>query len=318
MHYSVALIIVLSAWAYPKISLASEFREMMLLKVDKSTLQAELRTWPEDASQSRSLHRFRIAIGKAQGDKEREGDNKTPEGIYFTQAVIEDPGVPQKYGPRAIPLNFPNPIDKLFGKTGHGIWLHGAGDDQRIEASNVTEGCVAFYNADILRLTNWLKPFQAGIVISTDMEKINQADDVQAVMLATKAWAQAWAQRNTSQYLDFYHSSFEHNKMNRQAYGEYKSKVFTSYKEIEVKIDQIRIASHPKYAVAIMNQDFRGDRRFSAIGRKLLYWQKQNDGKWAIAREIYEDRRFEPLQYSEAEVLALSKTAQETGRQVSR
>ena len=51
---------------------------------------------------------------------------------------------------------FPNDYDKDLGKTGYGIWLHGVEDDSRIEKANVTEGCVAFYNADIKLLKTGL------------------------------------------------------------------------------------------------------------------------------------------------------------------
>ena len=43
-------------------------------------------------------------------------------------------------------------MDRRARKTGYGIWLHGAGDDRRIAEEYVTEGCVIFFNKDIIRL----------------------------------------------------------------------------------------------------------------------------------------------------------------------
>ena len=148
--------------------------QMILLTVDKTKLTASLKTWPTDASAARQLRNFRIAIGKASGDKQVEGDNKTPEGVYFAQGHIDGRGLPERYGAMAIPLDFPNPVDRLQGKTGHGIWLHGVDDDKRIEEAMVTEGCVAFYNPDIARLRNWLKGHQGVVVIAEDATKINE------------------------------------------------------------------------------------------------------------------------------------------------
>lgn len=33
----------------------------------------------------------------------------------------------KEYGGIAYTLNYPNPVDKLRGKTGHGIWIHSKG-----------------------------------------------------------------------------------------------------------------------------------------------------------------------------------------------
>src|SRR5690606_38220912 len=86
------------------------YADMMVLTVDKTALKAELKTWPEEPLQASTLRSFKIAIGKVDGDKEVEGDNKTPEGIYFAQSHIDGSTLPEKYGALAIPLNFPNPI----------------------------------------------------------------------------------------------------------------------------------------------------------------------------------------------------------------
>ena len=56
--------------------------------------------------------KFKIAIGKEKGDKQFEGDNKTPEGIYFVNRIIDGKSLPEKYGPLALPINFPNAYDK--------------------------------------------------------------------------------------------------------------------------------------------------------------------------------------------------------------
>ena len=89
------------------------------VEIDKNSRTAVLKTWEEDPSDSKEFYRFEVAFGKVAGDKFLEGDNKTPEGIYFTRQHIKS-GLPKKkYGPYAIPLDFPNPVDKFEGKTGY-------------------------------------------------------------------------------------------------------------------------------------------------------------------------------------------------------
>ncbi|MBM4252086.1 MAG: hypothetical protein FJ146_08955 [Deltaproteobacteria bacterium] len=280
--------------------------DMIILTVDKKALQAELKTWPQDPQSSSLLKRFRIAIGKAEGDKQQEGDNRTPEGIYFAQSHIVDEKLPIKYGRKAIPIDFPNPIDRASGKTGHGIWLHGVEHDGRVDEAKVTEGCVAFYNADISSLANWLKGYQGVVVIAKDVNDVNKSEDLQTVEKLTRGWMQAWADRKIDDYVKFYRTDFRFGKMDLAGYADFKRRVFDSYRNMKVSFDNLRVVTHPKYAVAFFNQDFHGDQRFTSIGRKALYWERNDNGGWAIRREVFENRRFEFMTFTDAELALLS------------
>lgn len=285
-------------------------RDVILLEVDKTNLRADLRTWPENFEKSNLLMSFRIAIGKQEGDKQVEGDNKTPEGIYFSQDLIDGSTLPAKYGPKAIPINFPNPHDLMMSKTGHGIWLHGVEQDQRVEQAKVTEGCVAFYNADILTLARWLKPYQAMVMISRDGSQSNKPEDLRNVRERTLEWIDAWKDRQLDQFLSFYSpDKFQFQKMNLKAYGEYKDRVFKSYKNMELKADNLRVLAHSKYAMAIFNQDFNGDNRYVSQGRKVLYWTKNDKGEWQIFREMFENRRIELVSFTAAEIAKFTENS---------
>ena len=269
--------------------------EAIFLSVDKKTLTADLKTLPEDFSQSRTLRQFKIAIGKNEGDKEKSGDNKTPEGIYFAQSAITAGVIPKsKYGPGAIPLNFPNPFDHYEGKSGHGIWLHGAGENRRIEEAKITEGCVAFHNEEVFHLMNWLQPFQGLVVITADATVTNRPLDIAEVRKRTLGWINAWTDRNLPEYTVFYADEFSFEGKNKKAYSDYKDAVFKLYKNIQLKVGHLRVLVHEKYALTIMDQDFRGDDRYVSDGRKILYWQKNQKTRiWEIIRENFEGRRFE-------------------------
>lgn len=93
--------------------------------------------------------------GEVEGDKQVEGDLKTPEGVYFVRGKIQVPLDFEMYGNHAYALNYPNPIDRLRGKTGSGIWIHSKGDPIK---GQVTQGCVAIDLADIKKLDEYLKP----------------------------------------------------------------------------------------------------------------------------------------------------------------
>ena len=269
-------------------------KEMVFLLVDKAKLLAELLTWPEDASQAEHLISFKIAIGKGEGDKQKAGDNKTPEGIYFTQRIIAGKDLPAKYGPTAIPIDFPNPLDRFLGKTGYGIWLHGVEQDHRIEAAKVTEGCVAFYNADIQSLTQWLVPAQSVVVIARDASQVNRPEDVAQVQARTKQWINAWAQRDVESYIKLYHDKFQALGKNLQNYYLYKKRVFASYEKMSLAMNNIRVFTHDRYAVAVMNQEFNGDDRYLSYGRKVLYWHHTDQGEWKLFHEDFDQQ---PMQF---------------------
>jgi murein L,D-transpeptidase YafK len=288
-------------------SAASNYADFIVLMVNKSSLTAELLTWPENFTDSKVLKSFKIAIGKAEGDKEVEGDNRTPEGVYFAQHHIDGKTLPEKYGTMAIPIDFPNPIDQLKGKTGHGIWLHGVERDSRIEEAKVTEGCVAFYNKDIGNLSSWLKSHQGVVVIAEDFKDVNSEADLQLVRKHTLNWMEAWASRDVAAYIDYFSPDFRYNGMDRDGYRDYKKRVFASYKSMTVSYDHLRVITHPKYAISFFNQDFRGDDRFVSDGRKILYWEKLANGNWKIIREVFEKRRFEFVTFTDQEVALLSE-----------
>ena len=129
------------------------FSEAIFLLVDKPSFTAQLRTLPKDPHDSRLLKTYTIALGRVKGDKQQEGDLKTPEGIYFTLPHITKESLLQsKYGDLAVPTNYPNLYDRYLDKTGYGIWIHGAGDDKRMLEKYTTEGCVIFHNNSILKL----------------------------------------------------------------------------------------------------------------------------------------------------------------------
>ena len=101
---------------------------------------------------------YGIAVGKNTGQKERNGDCKTPEGVFSVQSVHDAKSwvhdfkdgkgaVKDAYGPWFIRL-----------KTGwNGIGIHGTHDPDSI-GNNVTEGCIRLHNNDLTELkTKYIK-----------------------------------------------------------------------------------------------------------------------------------------------------------------
>lgn len=122
-----------------------------IVVIDKG---AQSLSYLEKHSPLSTLYSYPSIHGELEGDKELEGDLRTPEGIYFITTKIRMPLDFEKYGSQAHALNYPNPVDRLRGKTGSGIWIHSKGNP--IE-SQKTQGCIAIDLNDIAELEPLLK-----------------------------------------------------------------------------------------------------------------------------------------------------------------
>lgn len=93
--------------------------------------------------------------GQKEGDKNTEGDMRTPEGVYFVTGKVRSPLDFEEYGSQAHALNYPNPVDRLRGKSGSGIWIHSKG---KPIANQATRGCIAIDLDNIAALEPKLIP----------------------------------------------------------------------------------------------------------------------------------------------------------------
>ncbi len=116
--------------------------------VDKANLKLYVAQRQSDHYQV--IRELSVSIGLIQGNKVKRGDFRTPEGIYKVIGIKFDEELAPKYGPMAFVLSYPNGRDKLLGKTGSGIWLHGTG--QKILTPD-TKGCVELTDEGILDLS---------------------------------------------------------------------------------------------------------------------------------------------------------------------
>ncbi len=103
----------------------------------------------------KKIKTYKVAFGKDPvGHKIRQGDGKTPEGLYFIDARNEN----SKYH-LSLHISYPDAIDdhkarNLGSSPGGGIMIHGTGDEYEwmgnLHASiNWTDGCIAVTNKEI-------------------------------------------------------------------------------------------------------------------------------------------------------------------------
>lgn len=91
---------------------------------------------------------YNAFTGKINGDKQKEGDLKTPIGVYhINNRLSKDTKLDPFYGPLAFVTSYPNLYDRMRGKNGSGIWVHGLPINQ--ERDDFTKGCIAIDNQSI-------------------------------------------------------------------------------------------------------------------------------------------------------------------------
>jgi L,D-transpeptidase YnhG len=114
-----------------------------------------------------------ISVGINGVGKDKEGDGKTPLGVYFILRHLPGEGLPDLFGEGALTLNYPNALDLMRKKTGSGIWLHGTPSAQYARAPESTDGCVVLSNPEMGRLLQKPDLRMTPVIIAEHLEWVN-------------------------------------------------------------------------------------------------------------------------------------------------
>ncbi len=244
---------------------------------------------------------FNIGYGEIEGKKQRVGDKKTPEGIYFIIQKIDNPSkFSNIYGKRALVLNYPNRWDRKEGRTGYGIWIHGVEIDSGVRNTN---GCIALSNKEIEELYSLVDTLTPVLILPDldmkiseviDTNFINQEeywvkkefhDFYNNILSMIEAWRDSWQNKNIDSYISFYSKDFVGKGMNVEQWREYKKRVFENTKWIELNLDDIVLLKYDSLSSMVQFiQKYKSNKLNSVSIKKLIL--KKEDGKWKIYREL--------------------------------
>ena len=233
---------------------------------------------------------FYVSIGKNGYGKLAEGDQKTPVGVYFASGYIAAGKLPDFYGDGAFPINYPNAWDRKNGHTGYGIWLHGTPSNTYSRPPRDSDGCIIVSNQDLKSLARYIKTGSTPVILAKNIDWITAAEwqrRQQQFGSFLEQWRRDWESRNTDLYLSHYSKEYAGLGKDYQDWVDYKRRVNTAKKYIEVDIREQSMFVYPdglNILVVTFDQDYRSDtvkRKF----RKRQYWRMEPDGKWRI---IYE------------------------------
>lgn len=240
------------------------------LVMDKQSNALTARTY---SPVSKVIRKFRAITGSSLGDKLREGDKRTPEGIYFVETEVPQSRLTKLHGAAGFELNYPNSIDRIFKRTGSGIWIHGVDSETRLEKRFDTLGCVALGNKEVVELGRYLRLRQTPIVVVSDESKepyIGYESPESPLGKRIMEWAAAWASPDVEKYLSFYHKDFYSEGRDFESFKAHKRFLAKSYKNIQVQIKNLKILRHGKYSVVVFAQNYTSN-RYQWIGYKRLY-----------------------------------------------
>lgn len=223
------------------------------------------------------------------GDKKFEGDLKTPIGFYELGRKF-NPGDPY-YGPFAFATTYPNLFDKVQGKTGGGIWIHGYPlDGSRIDEFK-TRGCIALFNENLEKFAKIVQDKKV-FAMTEEKDKIRaKKEDIAALFADLFAWKLAWTNNDINAYLKFYdEKEFKRfDKMKFDQFASMKKSIFSRKENKKIKFSNINISPYPNlenetmYRISFYEDYYTKNYQFK--GDKILYVKIDSKGKMKILAE---------------------------------
>ena len=243
------------------------------LLVEKST--QKLMVYHVDGNDIRLIRKYSCSTGKNHGDKTKSGDRRTPEGVYYFRKIYTRQQLQPRYGEMAFVLSFPNSHDKIRGKGGNGIWLHGL---DRPLLPNDSQGCIALRNDDIREISRYIDLFKTPIIIAEKLDYTNLQGlekDRQEVMTFLERWVESWEGKNLQQYVLCY-SRKKFKPGGWEQWERHKQSLNSRYKFIAVDTGTMNILKYDGTFTITFMQSYESD-RFSSFGSKELLVQRNSD-----------------------------------------
>ncbi|MDP9107745.1 MAG: L,D-transpeptidase family protein [Pseudomonadota bacterium] len=233
---------------------------------------------------------YYITQGKLGTSKSKEGDQKTPIGVYYITGRLGRSRLPDFYGAGALPINYPNEWDRLNGRSGSGIWLHGTPSTNYSRPPLSSDGCVVLTNPDLQKLLASVQPGKTPIVITDRVEFISKASwkaERDAADLLLDGWRRDVENLDAVHFVAKYSSKFKSAQGDDLATWLGKApQAMPPVKPASVKLQDVSIFAYPgrtDLIVSTFTQDATFANRHHSL-RKRQYWQKEGRD-WKIVYE---------------------------------
>jgi murein L,D-transpeptidase YafK len=274
------------------VQMHGEQRHVLVVDTARSTLYV----FENRGGEPRYVTDYYVSIGKNGIDKFREGDNKTPLGVYHVTGRISRERLNIDYGRRAeqygigaLPISYPNEWDRREGRNGHGIWLHGVPFDTYSRPPLASNGCIALTNEDFTAISREVQIGLTPVIIANGVDWVASGAGAalrEELAQRVESWRRDWESRDTERYLAHYAGNFSTGKVRLAQWSRQKRKVNTGKTWIRLDLDKVSIFAYPgrdDLAVVTFDQNYASNNLVSQM-RKRQYWIRE-DGVWRILHE---------------------------------
>jgi murein L,D-transpeptidase YafK len=271
----------------PRAVLQLDAGQKHVLLVDSR--RSRLYVFANEDGKPRLIADYYVTLGKNGMEKTREGDQKTPVGVYFVTGVLPRSKLTDFYGAGAFPIDYPNEWDRRMGRNGHGIWLHGVPSTVYSRAPRASDGCIVLANPDLESLGRYVEVRRTPVIIADEVEWADAAAveaERSSLAEAIEQWRADWQSRDTARYLSHYSARFSAGKQNLAAWGEHKRKVNAGKAWIQVGVTKVAMFRYPRerdFVVVTFDQDYRSSGLSNRMSKRQ-YWIRE-DGRWKILSE---------------------------------
>lgn len=237
-------------------------------------------------------HQFPCSTGEAHGKKEKTGDRKTPEGVYFFTKAFEKRYLSATYGNGAFVMDYPNLLDQLENRHGHNIWLHGTNKPLKPRDSN---GCIAVENGNIDILARYIRLNRTPIIIR---KKLNMVPpdildaDKKRLTALLQGWKEAFESGDKDVFASFYKPAAEKHGEPWQTWNRMRKSWEDARIPFQMTLKNVTLARGNPCVVALFDEYAELGSHVTKVGTKKVFLEPDEDS-WKIVGEEYQPGTFD-------------------------
>ena len=252
--------------------------------------RSRLYVYENQGGQLKFVTDYYVSQGKLGINKLKAGDQKTPVGVYYITGRLSGARLPDFYGAGALPINYPNEWDRLNGRSGSGIWLHGTPSDSYSRPPLSSDGCVVLTNPDLHKLSASVEVGKTPIVISEQVEFVNKKkrdNDRNTAIQLVDAWRRDIESLDAGRVKANYSTQFKSERgESLTAWLDKHLQPFSRVKNLSIKLRDVTFFLYPgrdDLIVGTFTEDAQLDKSKNSI-RRRQYWAKEGT-QWKIVSE---------------------------------
>ncbi|WP_394782134.1 murein L,D-transpeptidase family protein [Undibacterium sp.] len=266
-----------------------QLRDDQKLALVVDAKKSRLYLYENIGGQPRFVTDYYVSQGRFGINKSSEGDQKTPIGVYYITSRLAGAKLPDFYGPGALPINYPNEWDKVNGRSGSGIWLHGMPSANFSRPPLASDGCVVLTNPDFLKISAAVDVGKTPVIISEQVEFVSKAKWASDKQVANKLlddWRLDVESADANRFLANYSRNFKNAQGDNINAWFSKQQQFDALHHPSIKLTEVTQFRYPgkdELIVCTFTQETTVGKIKSSI-RKRQYWVKEAS-RWRIVYE---------------------------------